>query len=258
MRDLLTLLESLNARDEFLEAVEIWASDMQNNDYESNKPYIEEILLRHEDIAAAYRQVEHKALFRGTGISEDELAALRGGRRVTVDMSQSRLTSWSTNPEVASRFIQSYYRHFEGDHAIVAAFPTQSMTVFLDFRALWAAMTRKERKTYPGIHVAVQEQEVVILHSPSFVITKENVYATYNREDFPEDEDDEEVEDDDGVSAAEAAIAALSPSEARSRLHQEAMKRYADMPREKVERRLAELSDVQVREFLAAWATGQG
>lgn len=257
MRDLLTLLEDLNARGEFLAAIEIWASDMQNSDYESNKPEIEEILLRHEEIAAAYRQVEHKALFRGTGISHGELAALRRGERVTVDMSESRLTSWSTNPEVASRFVQSYYRHFEGDHAIVAVFATSAMPVFLDFRALWAGMTKKEQKYYQGIRVAVEENEVIVQHSPEFVITKENVYATYNREDFPEDEDDDEAEDD-GFEAAEAAIAALSPAEARSRLHQEAMKRYAAMPREKVERRLAELSDLQVREFLLAWATGQG
>jgi hypothetical protein len=260
MRRLINLVEfTQDRRRDFLEIVNLWASEMTNNDYESNKPQLEAELFQFEDLCADYRYVRGSRLYRGTGLSRKELAAIQSGQTINIDMTESQLSSWSASPGVAEAFVNRYFKHFEGDCAIVATYPISSGDVFLSIPALWASMSQAERKEFDGIEIAMREQEVIIRHSLQFPMTKDNIYSVHDRSEYEDEDDefddefddpeDEEGEEDNQYAALQAKVAALSPAVARASLRNEALKRHPGSE-EQIDRRIASLSDAEVKDFL--------
>ena len=158
-------------RAEFLETCEYWAGEVENNEFENTKGEFENTLLRLAHIAEQYTHVDFKSLFRGTrGITRKKATAmLKYNRSVTFDMSESVLTSWTTNPQIAERFASK-------NGGVVLQYNTDDLEVFLSFADLWRRMSRQEQETYRDIHLPVEEAEVLVKNPPSLTVTSRNIY----------------------------------------------------------------------------------
>lgn len=159
-------------RTQFLAACEFWATEVQANAYETGyKPEAEEVLLLFAHFAKSYATVHFGTLFRGTsGMTRRQAAAIvRYHKSKTFDLSESKLSSWTTNPQVAERFASK-------TGGIVLQYPAHHFKIFVSMNDVWNSMSSAEKKQFDGIHVGSSETEIIVYNPPSLVVTSNNIH----------------------------------------------------------------------------------
>ena len=165
-------------RTQFLAVCEFWTTEVQGNDYETGyKDEGEEALLAFTHLAKKYRHTHFESLYRGTrGITRQKAATIiRHNKTMTFDLSESKLSSWTTNPEVAERFASK-------NGGVVLRFSVSDFEIFLSFDNLWGDMTQKEQQQFNGIEIGAKESEVLVINPPSLSVSAVNIHRfTPNR-----------------------------------------------------------------------------
>jgi hypothetical protein len=163
--------EIISQREKFLELLDFWCAEVQGNEFEYGyKNEAEPELLALEELTRPYRTVHFKMLYRGTGgISRQKASVIRRYKKqMTFDMTESVLSSWTTNPDVARDFAEK----FKGT---VLSYPTSTFDVFLSFSDVWHSMNQREQKDYGSIRIGASEAEVLVRHPPQLTVTYWNV-----------------------------------------------------------------------------------
>ena len=176
MRQWISLLESMTGAsdeyDQFLGLCDIWGETVQGNEFEDGgKSEVEAELMTLDHIAKNFRTVHFRSIYRGTrGITRQKAAAiLRHNRSMTFDMSQSVLSSWTTNPSVAERFASK-------NGGIVLRYNVEDFKVFLSFSEIWGYLSGEEKRRYSGIDLGAEEAEILVINPPEIVVTSVNIH----------------------------------------------------------------------------------
>lgn len=176
MRKWINLTEAMfgneDEREEFLETCAFWSGEVQGNEFEDGyKSETEENLLAYAHIAQDYRDIHFQSLYRGTrGISRQKANAIvKYNHSMTFDLSESKMSSWTTNPQIAERFASK-------NGGVVLRYSVSDFEIFLSFADLWQKLSKDEKSKYRDIIVAAEENEVLIINPPSVTVTNYNIH----------------------------------------------------------------------------------
>lgn len=228
---------------EFLDLLQLWTTFVSDEYEDGGKRDIETGLLQYEDITQHFRTVPHQVLMRGTGLPHGLEAKLRAGQTVTLDTSESVLTSWTSQDGTARHFAEKF-------GGAILTYSVHDLPIFLSIPAIWQAMSLRERSTYDGIEYGNREREVLVRLPNALVVTPTNILEFVERVDDDEDYAPEDEQDNDNEWET---VRAIPVAQARQELIRLAIRHHPDKDAGEIAERVNALSGKDLYDMLLGY-----
>jgi hypothetical protein len=177
MRDLITLCEARQGIDPALiNALRHWG---ENTVFDRGE---KEQMLRQLAHLTAEHAREHEWLYRGQCVEPADIAALKKGRAISIDLGGD-LSSWTPDSDRARTFAQ-----FSGAEASIVIMK-QGLKPYFDFSAFGEVLKANgmfpDSEDYP-LHDPIREEEVIVDHPRTININKNDVLEWFAFDDHGE------------------------------------------------------------------------
>lgn len=161
MRDIIRLIEATETIDqELIDALETWDEYTKDDAWSGASRPLERKII---NLAKKHPVTYSGMLYRGTGIDDEQFAALERGEKVPFTLSPQRLiVSWSTDEKIAGYFAKD--AHEDNFNAIVVRMPSDRLKMVLDLNDVVPdRMTSYEREIITMNQEIILDQSNVVL-----------------------------------------------------------------------------------------------